>query len=265
MKEDVREQRITLGVNIMDKYAIFIDAGYFWTQLSYLFYGEKREREDISLNTRMMRECLIRRIQNVLSGERFLRIYWYDACEMNGLPTKQHKIISSTDGIKIRYGLRNSAGVQKGVDGLLTEDLTGLARNRAITSGVIVSGDADLLPGICKAQEYGVTVCRLDLPGREASSPQLCQEVDRNIKLDESDIHTFARKIENGENGALHQIAVDFVTGLSEDEKRTMTAVRSLPYEIDKKLLYSAKTSLDRPLEYDEKITLRGIVMKLCA
>ena len=52
----------------------------------------------------------------------------------------------------------NSVGEQKGVDSLIVTDMINLARNRAISDAVFVSGDEDLRVGVQQAQEFGVRV-----------------------------------------------------------------------------------------------------------
>ena len=106
----------------MEKVAVFVDAGYFWVQLSHIVYGERRRREEISLNARLMRESLLREVKKHFPESSLLRVYWYDGLGLNELPTEQHKSICCLDDIKMRYGTRNSVGQQKGVDGLLNSN-----------------------------------------------------------------------------------------------------------------------------------------------
>lgn len=44
---------------MLERVAVFVDAGYFWVQVSYILYGEKRPRENIYLDAKLMRESLI--------------------------------------------------------------------------------------------------------------------------------------------------------------------------------------------------------------
>lgn len=143
---------------MLDRVAVFVDAGYFWVQSSYILYGETRPRENICLDAKLMRESLIREVKRQFPDHSLLRIYWYDGLKIDGQQSSQHKAICRLDDIKMRYGTLNSRGQQKGVDGLLIADLISLAQNGAIGSALIVSGDADLAPGVarlrCLASEY---------------------------------------------------------------------------------------------------------------
>jgi NYN domain len=63
--------------------------------------------------------------------------------------------------VTVRLGaLTRSDGrwAQKGVDAAMHAELTELARNRACSDVVLVTGDGDLLPGMMAAKEHGVAV-----------------------------------------------------------------------------------------------------------
>ena len=60
--------------------------------------------------------------------------------------------------VKLRLGVLNNVGEQKGVDSLIVTDLIDLARNRAIADAVIISGDEDLRIAVQVAQSFGVRV-----------------------------------------------------------------------------------------------------------
>lgn len=261
----------------MERVAIFIDAGYFWGQLSQIVYGEPRNREEIALNYELMRESLLREVDKQFPGFSLLRIYWYDALGMNDLPSRQHKHLGRLDDVKMRYGTRNTYGKQKGVDGLLMADLIQLAQNKAITSAVIVSGDADLIPGVTAAQMLGVRVHRMEINGQEASSPALCEEVDRNSEWALTEIENFATantddyyygqvesSCEDAENlHTLAETAREFITQMSPDDRDSLNGRTTIPFEMDKKLLFLAKTTLGRLLYPDEKRELRNKFFEL--
>ena len=279
----------------VERVAAFVDAGYFWVQLSYLLYGEKRRREDILIDAPQMRESLIAAIHDQFSDCSLLRIYWYDGRDPRGILTEQHQALARLDDIKMRYGTLNAYGQQKGVDGLLMADLLALAQNRAITSAIILSGDADLAPGVGAAQMLGVRIHRLGINGRSASSPILMAEVDKNIEWPREEIERFARKADfqhariistpadyhaveeddpspltDGENATepmtdaqrhlLELNATLFIASLSEAEKEAVNLHRSLPLELDKRLLFQAKTTLRHFLSSEEKALLRSLV-----
>lgn len=261
----------------MERVAIFIDAGYFWGQLSQIVFGEPRNREDIQLKYEEMRESLLRQVEQQFPNFSLLRIYWYDALGMNDLPSRQHKHLGRLDDVKMRYGTRNTYGKQKGVDGLLMADLILLAQNKAITSAVIVSGDADLIPGVTTAQMLGVRVHRMEINGQDASSPALCEEVDRNSEWPLSEIENFAEAASHDDVSynsyepyyedlediqTIIETAREFIAQLSDEERESLVGKTTIPFELDKKLLYLAKTALGRLLYPDEKKELRNKVFE---
>ena len=60
-----------------------------------------------------------------------------------GLHHSTNTLARLTD-VKVRLGLVNSYGQQKGVDSLIVTDMLTLARNRAMAHCVLLSGDEDL-------------------------------------------------------------------------------------------------------------------------
>lgn len=269
---------------MLERVAVFVDAGYFWVQVSHILYGEKHPREDISLDAKLMRESLIREVKREFPDHSLLRIYWYDSLKIDGQQSSQHKTICRLDDIKMRYGTLNSRGQQKGVDGLLIADLINLAQNGAIGSALIVSGDADLAPGVSAAQMFGVRVHRLEISGQDASSPILVEEVDRNYEWALSEIQSFAQKttmdadgdlishpeeLENSQPASgistptLDDIAHSFIDALGDSEKQLLKETTSIPPYFDKRLLFMAREGLKRFLGTEETKALRRKVKAL--
>ena len=253
----------------MDRNAVFIDAGYFWVQISQILFGEKRRRVDIDLNPRLMRESLLRQVKRISPETRTLRIYWYDGLGPNGLPTEQHKEIGRLADIKLRYGTVNSAGQQKGVDGLLMADLIALSQNRAIVTAVICSGDADLVPGINDSQMLGVRVHRLGIHGPGGASPILCEEVDDNSEWPIGEIMAFIRPApdsppplprESKIASELEEISREFAASLDDAQRAQIGTSPFIPPELDKKLLFHARTRLGRQLDNEEAKALRDVM-----
>jgi len=112
-----------------------------------------------------------------VSGVPLLRVYWYDGTSTG--PTAQHLTPAHLQDVKVRLGFVNSVGEQKGVDSPIVTDMIALARNRAISDAVLVSGDEDLRVGVQQAQEFGVRVHLIGIkPSRGSQSLFLLQEAD---------------------------------------------------------------------------------------
>jgi uncharacterized LabA/DUF88 family protein len=142
----------------MDRYAVFVDAGYFFAAGSQSAFDKSRLRKDIEvISIKGMIEALCEAAQEQSGGIALLRVYWYDAIPGQHLPAEQQSL-ALQDNVKVRLGALNNQGQQKGVDSLLVTDIIDLARNRAITDAVIVTGDEDLRIAVQVAQSFGVRV-----------------------------------------------------------------------------------------------------------
>ena len=73
--------------------------------------------------------------------------------------------------MKLRLGQLNSEGQQKGVDSLIVTDLIELARNKAISDAVVLTGDEDIRVGVQIAQSLGVRVHLLGIGGAQQGKP----------------------------------------------------------------------------------------------
>jgi uncharacterized LabA/DUF88 family protein len=142
----------------MDRYSIFLDAGYFFSAGAQAAQGRQIPRKQIALKApdkAVFALCAIASTQT--GGLPLLRAYWYDA--MPGARTSlEQSTLAMLPCVKLRLGVLNSMGEQKGVDSLIVTDLIELARNRAITDAVIISGDEDLRIAVQVAQSFGVRV-----------------------------------------------------------------------------------------------------------
>lgn len=119
-------------------------------------------------------------------GAALLRVYWYDAT-LGGVVTAEMAEIGELPNVKLRLGRlvpRGETVEQKGVDSRLVRDLIVLAHDRAITTAVVLAGDEDLVEGVAEAQERGVRVVGLGVPGQNRSR-RLVQELDEADVLPE--------------------------------------------------------------------------------
>jgi uncharacterized LabA/DUF88 family protein len=91
------------------------------------------------------------------------------------VPTTDQQIIAALPNVKLRLGRLNSRMEQKGVDALIYRDLMTLARERAVSDALLVSGDEDLREGVRSAQDMGV---RVTLVGIDPSGKDFNQSRD---------------------------------------------------------------------------------------
>ncbi|MEU0672594.1 NYN domain-containing protein [Streptomyces sp. NPDC006172] len=142
----------------MDRCIVLVDAGYLLGAAASLLAKEP-SRSRITVDHSALVQGL--REQAESDTERpLLRIYWFDGAP-DRVPQPEHRRLRVMPRVTVRLGaLTRSDGrwAQKGVDAAMHAELTELARNRACSDVVLVTGDGDLLPGMMAAKEHGVAV-----------------------------------------------------------------------------------------------------------
>ena len=160
----------------MERVAVFVDAGYLFVEGSRALIGRKLARSAIGLDHRSAIAQLTR-LARGKSGVPLLRVYWYDATANR--PTKTQAALAEQADVKLRLGRIDGNGRQKGVDALIANDLVTLARNRAMTNCVLLSGDDELRTAVSEIQQLGVRVHLLGIsPARRTQSRLLRREAD---------------------------------------------------------------------------------------
>jgi uncharacterized LabA/DUF88 family protein len=142
----------------VDRCIVLVDAGYLLGAAASLLAGEP-SRSRITVDHAALIQGLRERAES--DTERpLLRIYWFDGAP-DRVPQPEHRRLRVMPRVTVRLGaLTRSDGrwAQKGVDAAMHAELTELARNRACSDVVLVTGDGDLLPGMMAAKEHGVAV-----------------------------------------------------------------------------------------------------------
>ena len=260
------------------RYAVFVDAGYLYAQGSKALSGQKLRRERVDLKLPEIIEKLRVAAQSRASSASLLRIYWYDGLVKGRLSAQQEKL-SFLDDVKLRLGIVTPTGQQKGVDSLIVTDLVELARNRAITDAIVLSGDEDLRIGVQLAQSFGVRIHLLGIaPSRGSQSLTLLQESDTTTEWSQDDIDEFLslrqgsvvheslpRMIKPSADvpdpeSAIGVVIEGFAGSLSPEELvdvDNLAASSPIPRVIDSRLLASCRTALGRDLDLGERSVMR--------
>ncbi|NJQ02420.1 NYN domain-containing protein [Streptomyces zingiberis] len=142
----------------MERCVVLVDAGYLLGAAASLLAGEPA-RSRITVDHSALIQGLRERAEADTERE-LLRIYWFDGAP-DRVPQPEHRRLRVMPRVTVRLGaLTRSDGrwAQKGVDAAMHAELTELARNRACSDIVLVTGDGDLLPGLMSAKEHGVAV-----------------------------------------------------------------------------------------------------------
>ncbi len=260
----------------MDRVAVFVDAGYLFAAGSVLVTGEKLTRGAINLDhAAAARELTAFATQ--VSNLPLLRIYWYDGTSTG--PTPQHIALAYQSDIKVRLGIVNRYGEQKGVDSLIVTDLIELAGNRAMSDAVVLSGDEDIRVGVQQAQEFGVRVHLLGIePARTNQASYLSQEADTMHEWRRSDVAKFLSKAERRLSAPqpddlpkgtepLAAVAEAVAHQISTEELQAILAAASehqLPREIDRVLLIGASRAVGTELSGEQRQQVRAAFMAAC-
>jgi hypothetical protein len=166
----------------MDRFGIFVDAGYLYSASGSLLF-DTTDRRRLVLNAQSMVGAL-QRFGSESCGLEHLRTYWYDGAR-DATPTPQQFEIGNLPGVKLRLG-RLTGGGQKGVDSRIVRDLIILSTHRAISTAYLLGGDEDLREGMSEAQERGIQIALVGVePLNEQNlSPTLAMEADDVLRLD---------------------------------------------------------------------------------
>ncbi len=159
----------------MDRYAIFVDVGYVVASVAELLAGSA-ERHMISCDYGQLVRSLVDEAARD-SGMPLLRTYWYDA-SLSGQPEHDQVTVADLPGVRLRLG-RLVRGEQKGVDSRIVRDLIVLAHDRAMAAAYLAAGDEDICEGVVEAQDHGVRVTLLGVPGVNQSR-LLVQQADEH-------------------------------------------------------------------------------------
>ena len=110
-----------------------MDAGYLYAQGSVLLMGRTLGRDSIRLSEKGTLDELASAAAVVAPDCRLLRIYWYDGVLRSNRPSIEQDLIGQSPNTKLRLGLVNSRGQQKGVDSLIVTAQVGTFATRRIT------------------------------------------------------------------------------------------------------------------------------------
>lgn len=258
--------------------AVFVDAGYLHAQGSALLAGSAQRRERNRLNVPLLLIDLIEEARVIEPLARLLRVYWYDGVSRGGLLSVEQKTLAQSDNVKCRFGVINSKGQQKGVDSLIVTDLIQLAREKACSDAVILSGDEDLRVGVQVAQTFGIRVHVLGIhPARGSQSPDLLAEADTTREWGSQKVSTWltvtpeiapkAADLNIGTNTTPAAIARELVTDLQDAAATALLdhADRNrgqLPSDFDRPSLATARDRLERELTFQERSEFREAVRR---
>jgi uncharacterized LabA/DUF88 family protein len=181
----------------VDRCALFVDASYVLADGALAVHGTRR-RDSVSWDYAGLLQLL-----GNLAMERtrlpLLRCYWYEAT-VEGRRSADHDTLADLPGVKLRVA-KMRPGRREGVEGEIHRDLTTLARNKAVSDVVVVSGEEDLAPVIADVQDMGmrVTLLQVATDGNWAPSRALRQECDDIVELNAAHLRPYVELISGAE------------------------------------------------------------------
>lgn len=236
----------------MDRSGLFVDAAYVLAQAGRLLVGTSRRHQmqcDFEGIYRAILEAAGRATDQPL-----LRTYWYDAAP-NAQPTPEQRVIAAIPRVKLRLGRLTDTG-QKGVDSKITRDLMVLARERAIDTAILVTGDDDLREAVLDIQDLGLQVVLVGIAGYLFDqSEELVNAADEHLLLD---LRELAPHFSGGVSGLFPRVELDggatpeavalacaeawWTSGQGRELHRQVAVLPrvSLPREVDHELLRHA-------------------------
>lgn len=261
----------------MMRVAVFVDAGYLYAAGSASILGTSATRDRIDLNQSETIAALRATAAEKANDAQLLRIYWYDGVLPHGTFPEQRRI-ADEDDVNLKLGTVTPHG-QKGVDSLIVTDLVELARNRAISDAVLMSGDEDVRIGVQIAQSFGVRVHLVGIePRQNNQSRALMQESDTatewrkstierimtaRVALDagvvEGDTPTLDAQPDTAP--VLDEVVEELIGALSPDEIQAIAIIHpreEIPREYDLQLLRGSFRRVGAYLNETERYYIRA-------
>lgn len=167
---------------MLERTTIYVDTSYLLASFYNSWEEGAREQLEVSLST------VVHTLAEVARGQvnqPVHRQFWYDGVPESG-PHRYQRTLRVVDGVILRTGQLiewGSRRSQKAVDTRLVADMVQHAMRGQCTDMVLVSGDADMIPGVEAAVEAGVRVHLVGF-GWDSISSALRNSCDTTTVLD---------------------------------------------------------------------------------
>ncbi|AIT62055.1 NYN domain-containing protein [Corynebacterium doosanense] len=142
---------------MLERTIVYVDTSYLLA--SFYNSWETGARSQLEIDLPEVVAILGNMIKDQL-GQPIHRQFWYDGIPDSG-PHRYQRSLRSCDGVQLRTGQLIEWGdrrTQKGVDTRLVADMVVAGHRREVSDFVLVSGDADMIPGVQEASDNGVRV-----------------------------------------------------------------------------------------------------------
>lgn len=167
---------------MLERTHIYVDTSYLLA--SFYNSWEIGARAQLEIDLPEVVRVLGSMVQNQLH-QPVHRQYWYDGIPETG-PHRYQRALRTCDGVQLRAGTLIEWGerrTQKAVDTRLVADMVLSSVRREVTDIVLVSGDADMIPGVQEAVNHGIRVHLYGF-GWDSMSSALRHACDTTVILD---------------------------------------------------------------------------------
>lgn len=167
---------------MLERTTVYVDTSYLLASFYNSWEEGAREQLEVSLSNVVH---TLDRISKSQSRQPVHRQFWYDGVPDSG-PHRYQRTLRVIDGVILRTGQLIEWGnrrSQKAVDTRLVADMVISAHRQQCTDMVLVSGDADMIPGVEAAVEAGVRVHLVGF-GWDSVSSALRNACDTSLMLD---------------------------------------------------------------------------------
>lgn len=142
---------------MIERTIVYVDTSYLLA--SFYNSWETGARAQLEIDLPEVVAQLGRMIEEHL-GQPIHRQYWYDGIPDSG-PHRYQRALRTCNGVQLRAGQLIEWGerrTQKAVDTRLVADMVVAGVNQQFSDMVLVSGDADMIPGVNEASNHGARV-----------------------------------------------------------------------------------------------------------
>ena len=179
---------------MLERTVVYVDTSYLLA--SFYNSWEIGARAQLEIDLPEVVAILDGMISNQL-GQRVHRQNWYDGIPDTG-PHRYQRALRTCEGVQLRTGQLIEWGerrTQKAVDTRLVADMVTTACKQQFTDIVLVSGDADMIPGVQEATNAGIRVHLYGF-GWDSMSAALRHACDTTTILDPREDFTGAMELQ---------------------------------------------------------------------
>ncbi len=251
----------------MDRYAIFVDADYLYTEGGLLCCNSS-DRHDILLYGLGANDVLMG-VASDLSGQRPLRTYWYDTSGVASASSAQ-KLLATLPNMKLRLESDEEGAALSPISAGIHRDLLTLSKAGAICDAFMLTADTRLVNTVNEVQDTGVrvTVINVASPQNPNRLSRLAIEADEVVRLSKDELSRFIRRrrapddASTGTYDPVESVAVaatDFAENwlyrASDDEfDRVLDHRPRIPESLDGDLLYFVENVIGGSLRGQDRL-----------